>query len=406
MDIVDSFDAQIFGAHGALQHRVLTDLAKQAETAGDEAALRGMLSAVERHLPDTFEGAYRIFFPVMHLLDRPLRFAGRRNFDLEGIVTEWATTLGLLQPRFLNAMLEMMQPLYSAEWLLRMGGDANQVVAPDQPENLTVLGIACRSMRGDGSSDDTVREMIRSVLDAGQVPYSVAPRYDGDPDAQDLFDAVLASTHGAGAARTVLFDAMEMLAARSALPAEAQEALGRVCLDHQKMATYQVAYAGAISGNNVMYHVLSYARFADPHDWVRAFGNVSNEARFDQFLFKGGAAAPRRLACALLRDGAPVDLIQVAITEDNILCTLLQAACFCGKEASVKLLIEAGADPLKKTKSGSVKHQITGLDAMGLWASFPHREPSQALSACSAKRAIGAVIEAAKGAMKKAPGEF
>lgn len=385
--MTSSIEADLLSGGTTVNPDALSIFVKWFASDGDAEALSRVLDIVAAHKPADFEDTYKLFAPVLLLLDPEDVSAVPDAFDAEAVVLEWATKLGLLHPRGLNAMLAKDQLAAGADWLMEAGADPNSVLDQNAAEQLTILGHVCRSMRHEFRDENTVRGMIREVLRRGEVPYSVKPRHAGDPEACDIFTAIMTGVQNADRASTVLFEAIALAMNAGELPPQAEEAIGQICLRASTIAEY----LPVDSSQGISYHALSYARFSDPRDWEQAFKKLAFSA--DTMFRFHSPDAPRRLLNALVRDGARVDDIPAFLTDDRVGCTLLQAAAFAGQEWAVKQLIEAGADAKRTVATGSLRYTVAGLDATGLWEQWSGEGRSQVLDAIAAKSAIESVIQ-------------
>lgn len=406
-----STEFEILAPDGAVDVKKLSDKILKLGAAGDAASLSSLLRTVAGHNTGDFDAAYSLFEPVFSLLDESFIFefpfvskpAPPGDFDPHAIVAEWASRLGLDSTEHLNAMLAMPQSVERTRWLLQAGVDPNSVADPSSSDKVTILGAICRGFYG--ANGDTMRAVLRAVLDRGEMPYWVAPAYDGDPGACDLLKAVITGEHMTGPRGAeanlkgdeptriafAVIDTVTKAFDAGCLPLSVQHALGRLFLQSE----HRDSYLGINLSRTNGYWPLSLARFENPDEWKVAFAHVSASGEISDLLQEMNPNKLPRLLHNMSQDGVGVDDVTAYITRDKIPCTILQAAAFLGTENAVRRLLEAGADPLKTVGAQSQQYQIAHLDASDLWEIVPARGPCKTLSAWKAQRAINSILGAA-----------
>lgn len=379
-------------ADGTIDIDVLRNAIDEAVSERKLPRLEKLAVAVAEHNPGTFDGAYRLFEPMLSLLDTYDTYT--RDPKLDSLVGDWADMLGLSKPEHLNAMLALKQSETRVIWLTNLGADPNAVLDPESPENLTIIGKICRVMWDEQYEEDAVREMVRVVLSRGDIPYSIAPRYEGDPAACDLFEAVMLKHDGSAKSASAVFEAIEECSKAGMLSLEAQHRIGRICAASGALAAYEDLH---FHGNSA-FLPLSFARFDDPSQWTTTFEKLGKHARADHLFYQSAENIGTRLIDSMTGDGASGDEVTVFVSDDRIPCTLLQAVSLCGYESGVRRLVEAGADPFRKVGAESEKHQIADLDAIGLWELEPNNPPSEIMPVLRARRAVVNAISQGKAA--------
>lgn len=373
---------------GEINTSHVANLVQEYCVAGDWAALRDLRKTTAAHLPKSFRGAFRIFSEIIGLLDEYKDIAVQSGIDAGAVVGDWAACLGLTKREHLDAMLEMTQDQVRVDWLMSAGADPNGVIDASADENLTILGRAAR-IRQD---DNVLKSMVRTVLQRGEMPYSVKPRYEGDPEGCDLIRAVMTGVAQAGWSSPILIGEIGEASRQGYLPMSAQHAIGQIFLSQDDL----VRFESINMSRAVNYVLLSFARFQDPLQWETAFGNVAAGTGMASLFPESREATLKRVVDNIALDGMPIDDLPVYITNDDIQCTLLQAAAYVGAEHAVTLLLNAGADPLKKLVVETGARNLDGLDAIGLWHSDPSRQPSEAFSAWKARHAVDTILRQGK----------